>query len=564
MKILYRLRFQSSNNQSGQVSIIISMVLIIVMSVLTLAVSETSIRETKNDTNTQLSNQANFAAEAGVNDAIKAIQANGSPGITSSCSQNTGGNGLNLNGSLDPSKNIGYTCLTVNLTPSTLVNDVTRTDSVVDNISTPSPLSSLTFKWNFTPTTSNPLVDCSITQLQFVPLAAWDCPSPLLRVDIYNGSLNTSPKTSEDLQADTDSFYIFPVDSTNSPGPTVSYTTGFPAEPQVLYASCSAATNQCSQTINFSTTPTNYELQTGAVRMTSIYSDAGNVTVSSGGSNVVFQDSQAEIDSTGVDQNEAQRIDVRVPLTTTNTSTTAPNYAAVANYELCKRYALSGTLATTYPSPWEGVAADIANFMGTWGEGSGGNNGPLCGGALKPAIYLYPTHSELVNVKVSYPTGLKTTIPSYNPTSGWNVEAQPNGNLTNTADGKSYPYLYWEGNTDSFNFNMSQGFVVPGKDTAAFLSRELAIIGLNKNEISGFLQYWVPKMQNNPYSLIHFAGSDYTKMAPLNITPKPNAVLRVFMAEESIPQPVKVTPQHFNTFKRSGFTVVEWGGSVLN
>jgi hypothetical protein len=236
----------------------------------------------------------------------------------------------------------------------------------------------------------------------------------------------------------------------------------------------------------------------------------------------------------------------------------------------CKKFLLNSSSATpSYPLNYApaGDLADSGNFpgdqTGTIGQ-NGGANGPLCGGALKPAIYLYPTKSELVNVKVSYPTGLKTSIPSYNSEYGWNVEANPNGNLTNLSDGKQYPYLYWEGNTDSFNFDMKQGFVVPGKDTAAFLTHELSVIGLNKNEINGFLQFWVPKMQNNPYSLIHFAGTDYTNMAPLNITPKPDALLRVFMAEEPISQPVKVTPQHFTQFHRTGFTAVEWGGSILN
>jgi len=186
-----------------------------------------------------------------------------------------------------------------------------------------------------------------------------------------------------------------------------------------------------------------------------------------------------------------------------------------------------------------------------------------CPVALKPVIYLYPTHTEKVNVKLAFPTGFSITAPAYNNESGWNVMAQPDGTLTNLNDSMTYPYLYWEGNPAPFSFNMHEGFVVAGDQTEAFLNKELATLGLNQNEKAAFISYWAPKLQANKYSLLHFAGSEYTNVAKLSITPSPIALLRVFMAEEPLSSPIKVTPQSFPTFHRSGFTAVEWGGTVL-
>ncbi len=209
---------------------------------------------------------------------------------------------------------------------------------------------------------------------------------------------------------------------------------------------------------------------------------------------------------------------------------------------------------------------------------SNNNNGSDCGGdypsppccdgtdtcpiAAKPVIYLYPTIAEKVKVNLDFPAGFSVSIPTYNSNSGWNVNANPNGTLTNLSDNKQYPYLYWEGNPQPFNFDMTKGFVVSNDQAKTFLEKELPIIGLNKNESAGFIEYWLPKLQQNKLSLIHFAGSDYTAIAKLNISPHPNSLLRVFMVEQPIKLTQNISPQTFPVFHRNGFTVVEWGGTI--
>lgn len=183
----------------------------------------------------------------------------------------------------------------------------------------------------------------------------------------------------------------------------------------------------------------------------------------------------------------------------------------------------------------------------------------------EPVIYLYPTKIEKVNVKVDYKAGFLKTVPEYS-NDGWNVIAQPSGNLTNISDNKLYPYLLWEGNPDQgLKFNMTKGFVVKGSATEQFLNSELKLIGLNDSESKEFISYWLPKMKNNKYNLIHFATDEYTAKVKLAVTPKPDSLLRVLMVYKSLgskPDAI-IAAQHFNDFKRQGFTVVEWGGTRL-
>jgi len=178
----------------------------------------------------------------------------------------------------------------------------------------------------------------------------------------------------------------------------------------------------------------------------------------------------------------------------------------------------------------------------------------------KPVIYLYPAQTSDIQVKLDFDGTLDFCYPAYQ--NGWSVTAQPDGTLTNHADGREYSYLFWEG-TSNTEYDFSRGFVVKGSDTAAFLQEKLAYMGLTPREYNEFIVYWLPQMQNNPYNLIAFQGERYTESAKLEITPAPDSLLRVFMAFRPLEKPVKVAEQELTPFERQGFTVVEWGGAVV-
>ena len=205
--------------------------------------------------------------------------------------------------------------------------------------------------------------------------------------------------------------------------------------------------------------------------------------------------------------------------------------------------------------------------------------GPLCGGTGeltttteptattmprpvtdKPVIYLYPTAPMSVSVKLDFNGTLTCTYPAYRD--GWKVIAHPDGTLTDPATGREYYCLYWEGVSD-VEYDLSQGFVVPGEDTAAFLEDALAQLGLTEREANEFIIYWLPRMEGNAYNLITFQTDVYTENAKLTVTPTPDSMLRVFMAWKPLDAPIEIEPQELTGFDRHGFTVVEWGGAEL-
>jgi len=175
----------------------------------------------------------------------------------------------------------------------------------------------------------------------------------------------------------------------------------------------------------------------------------------------------------------------------------------------------------------------------------------------KPVIYLYPEKDTEVTVTLTYDGLLKYTYPKYN--NGWHVLAKKDGTIINYEDNMEYSYLFWEG-YDDLNCDFSKGFCIRGEDTAKFLQKTLAEIGLTPKEYNEFIVYWLPQMQDNPYNIISFQYENYCEMAKLEIAPQPDSLLRVFMAFKPSESFVEIEPQEFSTFQRNGFTVVEWGG----
>ncbi|MDO5558934.1 MAG: dockerin type I domain-containing protein [Oscillospiraceae bacterium] len=190
--------------------------------------------------------------------------------------------------------------------------------------------------------------------------------------------------------------------------------------------------------------------------------------------------------------------------------------------------------------------------------------------AYKPAVYLYPEEETEVTVSVDLNGDFTCVYPEFTDpdTSTWKVTANPDGTLY-TEDGSQYSYLFWEG-TQKADWDMSEGFIVRGCDTLAFLKKQLPLMGLTPKEYNDFIVYWLPQMQNNGYNYITFQTDSYTDNAVLNVTPQADSVLRVFMAympvNEKEAQTLKETTQEpvFDSFSRDGFTVVEWGGTKIS
>ena len=194
---------------------------------------------------------------------------------------------------------------------------------------------------------------------------------------------------------------------------------------------------------------------------------------------------------------------------------------------------------------------DVINFVSGIKENCAG-----VGIGGKPVIYLYPEKEQEVNVKLDLDGKFTFTYPEYN--NGWNVTAKPDGTII--SDGKEYSYLFWEGLMPTFKPDFKEGFVVKGSESAEFLRETLSQMGLTPKEYNEFIVYWAPKLQENEYNKIYFAEDDYTDEAKLEINPKPDSILRVFMVYEKADENTILPKQEIKPFERKGFTVVEWGG----
>jgi hypothetical protein len=181
----------------------------------------------------------------------------------------------------------------------------------------------------------------------------------------------------------------------------------------------------------------------------------------------------------------------------------------------------------------------------------------------KPVIYLYPTQKQTIEVQLNYNGALTHTYPKY-PTDGWQVIAEPNGTLWDK-NGMEYYALFWEGKPHK-QIIPKDGFVIAGKETAAFLEEKLAYLGLNRKEANEFIMYWLPRMEENNYNFIHFSGKQYEEQAALIINPKPETIIRVMMLTQALEYKINIPLQDLNSLKnkRKGYTVVEWGGSLIN
>ncbi len=190
------------------------------------------------------------------------------------------------------------------------------------------------------------------------------------------------------------------------------------------------------------------------------------------------------------------------------------------------------------------------------------NNNPYCNPnvSYKPLIYVYPEKEMDVTIKLGYENLLTTTYPKYN--GSWKVHAYPNGNLIDEK-GRTYYGLYWEG-LNSINVDFSDGFIVKGSEVASFLEEKLSILGLNEREANEFIIYWLPKLEENKYNLIRFETIDnIDKEMPLYVNPTPDTIIRVLMEYKPLNSKINIKEQELIKVSRKGYTIVEWGGTLI-
>jgi hypothetical protein len=183
----------------------------------------------------------------------------------------------------------------------------------------------------------------------------------------------------------------------------------------------------------------------------------------------------------------------------------------------------------------------------------------------KPVIYLYPPSITPVSVQVAPKGEFTFTYPLYE--NEWQVTAHPNGNLD--VNGNQYNYLFWEAQQNWMPQTavFENGFVVKKEDVLSFLETKLNDFGFNSKEKADFITYWGPQLIQSERNFIHFMINEAcNEFGELTISPKPEHIYRFYMISMPMSEgdDYQVPAQEIKPIDRSGFTVLEWGGSKIS
>ncbi|NME66503.1 hypothetical protein [Flammeovirga aprica] len=184
----------------------------------------------------------------------------------------------------------------------------------------------------------------------------------------------------------------------------------------------------------------------------------------------------------------------------------------------------------------------------------------------KPIIYLYPEKEQTVQLTLDFKGELLNTYPKYD--NGWTVKASPDGKLIDTKDGRAHEYLFWDGtyNFSKEHYDYKSGFYVKRKEYIPFLESKLSYIGLTEREANDFISYWLPELNKNEISFIHFRINDnIDNTAFISCVPKFNTHLRVYMEFKSVSKKsIGALPEtKLPKIERKGSVLVEWGGAEI-
>ena len=190
--------------------------------------------------------------------------------------------------------------------------------------------------------------------------------------------------------------------------------------------------------------------------------------------------------------------------------------------------------------------------------------------AKKPVLYLCPTRTMDLSVSLDYEGTLTYTYPTpqtqVDGSITWHVTAAPDGDLTD-AVGRHYPSLFWEGE-GAATLVQNEGFVVEADAATGFLEDKLSMLGLSDREAAEFITFWGPRIAERGKALVTFASEEFARQAVYRLTDPssgagivPDTFIRVYIVVGDVPQTAVPEQKLEPGPTRTGFTVVEWGGT---
>lgn len=324
------------HDSRGMVSILVTMVIMVVLSLIVIGFARIVQREQRQVLDRQLSTQAFYAAESGINDAVNAIKT-GYTADKTSC----GTDATFTNNTLDTG--VAYSCLLIDQSPTSLEysNIATNASTIIPIKAKSGSMHDLILSWQ--DTTGNTGVNCTYALGSFPPAASWpsDCNAGVLRIDLtpVGGSLDRTSLLNGTLTA-----FLQPVQSGAG---TLTY--NLPANKGgTVGATCSSGATPkiCSVTIKTlgPLSPNSY------LRVRSIYkSNSLNIVAKDASGDLLeLVGGQAIVDSTGKANDVLRRIVTRVPLSSIKDT---PDFAIQSSDTICKRFSVGPGFALPDSTP---------------------------------------------------------------------------------------------------------------------------------------------------------------------------------------------------------------------
>lgn len=184
----------------------------------------------------------------------------------------------------------------------------------------------------------------------------------------------------------------------------------------------------------------------------------------------------------------------------------------------------------------------------------------------KPVIYLYPQVETPFTISVHPKGKMAFTYPVYN--GEWKGTATPNGDIK--IGNEMFNYLFWEADQtiDLKIIDSKKGAIVKGEESVTFLENQLDKFGFNSKEKADFITFWGPKMAKNELNYVYFVlNNEADYFAELAIKPTPDNIYRFYMLTCPVANSSDfyyLEPQLIEKINRTGFTILEWGGSVID
>lgn len=325
-------------DETGLVAIMVTVILMMVISLIVIGFSQITRRNQREVLDRQLSTQAFYAAESGINDVRNLIKTAGAPPAKTDC-PNTGSYYSSLDPDVDTTTNVAYTCVLVNPTPSRLeFNRIDNTASTITKIRSADsgdPAASITLDWQPNTGVASPLTGCPTSPSNvFSSTTTWTCGYGVLRLDLVP---TDTPFTSDSLQQSTMTMFVVPQAGSPTPVKTVAYQAVASNTQTLTNVGCDIS--HCLLTINGLAGRGEYYL-----RISSIYRGVplqiDGLTAS--GQKLEFEGAQVVIDSTGRAQDVLRRIQVHVSTGTGSDRNKNPDNAIGSFGPVCKRFSVTG------------------------------------------------------------------------------------------------------------------------------------------------------------------------------------------------------------------------------